>query len=26
MESVSTILQNPRQSKIPDWFLNRQRM
>lgn len=26
VEHVSAILQNPRQYKIPDWFLNRQRM
>ncbi|KAK7820685.1 hypothetical protein U0070_026229 [Myodes glareolus] len=26
VEHVSAILQNPQQYKIPDWFLNRQRM
>lgn len=25
MERVITIMQNPRQYKIPDWFLNRQK-
>ena len=25
MECVITIMQNPRQYKIPDWFLNRQK-
>ncbi|KAL1785359.1 40S ribosomal protein S18 [Sigmodon hispidus] len=25
MERVVTIMQNPRQYKIPDWFLNRQK-
>ncbi|KAG3290712.1 RPS18-like [Ictidomys tridecemlineatus] len=25
VEGVITILQNPRQYKIPDWFLNRQK-
>jgi small subunit ribosomal protein S18e len=25
LERVVTILQNPRQYKIPDWFLNRQK-
>ena len=25
MEKVITVLNNPRQYKIPDWFLNRQR-
>jgi small subunit ribosomal protein S18e len=25
IERVMTILQNPRQYKIPDWFLNRQK-
>uniref|UniRef100_A0A2K5Q7Q7 Small ribosomal subunit protein uS13 n=1 Tax=Cebus imitator TaxID=2715852 RepID=A0A2K5Q7Q7_CEBIM len=25
VERVITIIQNPRQYKIPDWFLNRQR-
>lgn len=25
VERVVTIMQNPRQYKIPDWFLNRQK-
>ena len=25
VERVITIMQNPRQYKIPDWFLNRQK-
>ena len=25
IERVITIMQNPRQYKIPDWFLNRQK-
>lgn len=25
MERIVTIMQNPRQYKIPDWFLNRQK-
>merc|ERR1712098_598705 len=25
VEKIITIMQNPRQYKIPDWFLNRQR-
>merc|ERR1739845_155001 len=25
VEKIVTIMQNPRQYKIPDWFLNRQR-
>ena len=25
VERVTTIMQNPRQYKIPDWFLNRQK-
>ena len=25
LERVVTIMQNPRQYKIPDWFLNRQK-
>lgn len=25
IERVMTIIQNPRQYKIPDWFLNRQK-
>ena len=25
IEKIVTIMQNPRQYKIPDWFLNRQR-
>ena len=25
IEKIITIMQNPRQYKIPDWFLNRQK-
>lgn len=25
LERIVTIIQNPRQYKIPDWFLNRQK-
>ena len=25
MERIVTIMQNPREYKIPDWFLNRQK-
>ena len=25
IEKIVTIMQNPRQYKIPDWFLNRQK-
>ena len=25
VERIATILQNPRQYKIPDWFLNRKK-